>query len=593
MENLEIKKYPYDKTAAAVTNLVVAEPHEVGVQLNRMVAPNAGPYYSDTMVVVNPATGKELVRGTDWKPQIPYIEASDTTERPVSNLVLILNPDITSVNITYQVPGGPFSTYIDAIVKLINQLQQDDRDVAWDNIIGKPVSFNPKPHLHYAPTDLYGLEYEILALEEILRAIQMGDVASHDVLYQYIENLRQWVKDELAKRDDQIADIYVQIERLDKRIDQVIADLQKLRDDLTAHIQDKNNPHATTKGQVGLGLVNNYATATNNDMTVGTATNLYVTPANVAFAISSQWTNIGKPYVDAHINNKSNPHAVTAAQVGLGSVANYRMANDAEATGGSAVLYASPRTIQLYVASWWSATSKPYIDAHINDKNNPHATTAAQVGLGSVANLPRASQAEARALSTNERYCTPWSVNQGIDAFYSARLINTDSWSGKANGIVSIGGDGLTRVGYGINFLNSNGSGVGAQFYWNGSQIYTPQNLNVNDVYVRSDERVKRKIRYMQEEGETVSETLRNLVPYVSRYELANEIGVEQIGIIAQGFEKHAPEIVAKNPETGILSLKPAGEIALLLKGWDEHDKRLSAIEENLGRVMEHLGIAA
>src|SRR5690606_14798302 len=56
------------------------------------------------------------------------------------------------------------------------------------------------------------------------------------------------------------------------------------------------------------------------------------------------------------------------------------------------------------------------LDAHIADKNNPHGVTKAQVGLGSVENYGVATQAEAEAGTVNNKYMTPLRTKQAIDA---------------------------------------------------------------------------------------------------------------------------------------------------------------------------------
>lgn len=51
------------------------------------------------------------------------------------------------------------------------------------------------------------------------------------------------------------------------------------------HILDTNNPHEVTKGQVGLGSVENYGIATQEEATDGTVTNKYMTPLRTMQAI--------------------------------------------------------------------------------------------------------------------------------------------------------------------------------------------------------------------------------------------------------------------------------------------------------------------
>ncbi|RJP07667.1 hypothetical protein C5O69_11685 [Streptococcus pseudopneumoniae] len=107
--------------------------------------------------------------------------------------------------------------------------------------------------------------------------------------------------------------------------------------DLTAHIQNQNNPHNVTKQQVGLGNVTNVEQASKQDF-------------------------------NNHATNHNNPHSVTKAQVGLGNVTNVEQA------------------------------SKVDFDAHATNRNNPHNVTKSQVGLGNVDNVRQASYESVEAL---------------------------------------------------------------------------------------------------------------------------------------------------------------------------------------------------
>ena len=100
--------------------------------------------------------------------------------------------------------------------------------------------------------------------------------------------------------------------------------------DLTAHIQNQNNPHSVTKQQVGLGNVTNVEQASKQDF-------------------------------NNHATNHNNPHGVTKTQVGLGNVTNVEQA------------------------------SKQEFNAHATNRNNPHGVTKEQVGLGNVDNIRQAS----------------------------------------------------------------------------------------------------------------------------------------------------------------------------------------------------------
>lgn len=79
-----------------------------------------------------------------------------------------------------------------------------------------------------------------------------------------------------------------------------------------------------------------------------------------------------KESLDAHIGNKSNPHNVTKAQVGLGNVQNLAPADMPVSTAQAAA-----------IADAKAAGTKAQTDlnTHANRRNNPHNVTRAQLGL--------------------------------------------------------------------------------------------------------------------------------------------------------------------------------------------------------------------
>lgn len=79
-----------------------------------------------------------------------------------------------------------------------------------------------------------------------------------------------------------------------------------------------------------------------------------------------------KESLDAHIGNKSNPHNVTKAQIGLGNVQNLAPANMPVSTAQAAA-----------IADAKAAGTKAQTDlnTHANRRDNPHNVTRAQLGL--------------------------------------------------------------------------------------------------------------------------------------------------------------------------------------------------------------------
>lgn len=161
-----------------------------------------------------------------------------------------------------------------------------------------------------------------------------------------------------------------------------------LRSELSSHINNKNNPHSVTKAQVGLGNVNN---TSDLDKPVSTATQAKLSEANEkinknAEDIVKQGEKItsleaNKASVDdltSHTGNKSNPHGVTAAQVGLGNVDNTADLDKEISTKTQAALNLKANASDL--------------TSHAGNKSNPHSVTKAQVGLGNVDNTADSSK---------------------------------------------------------------------------------------------------------------------------------------------------------------------------------------------------------
>lgn len=366
-----IAKYPLDKSGTSPTNKVVGEIREINGSRERAFVPYAGPFYADTMKIINADTGKELVPVDDYILCQPFQQASLRTGLDVECVVWLKTETPIRVQLAYQVVGGEYSWSIDALVQMINEIDLDGRPVQWGAIIGKPTAYPPAPHIHDIG-DTYGWEYVTFQLEGIRNAILVGDEASHDELRQQMQAIRDGLQEE--------------IDALDGR--------------LTGHVNDFNNPHRTTKAQVGLGSVEDYPIASTAEALAGTAANRYMTPQRTS-ALAQRLVDEA---VTAHINDKNNPHNTTKAQVGLGNVQNYGVASTAEATAGVvADKYMTPALTKSAIMTMVGDA----FNAHVANLNNPHQTTKAQVGLGLVDNFPTATSAEAIAGTATNRFMTP------------------------------------------------------------------------------------------------------------------------------------------------------------------------------------------
>ncbi len=405
--------YPLDLTGVAVGNLITGESHDLSTlpaTSPRAFVLNYGPFYTGGLVVRRSDTNAVLTPHTQYVATQLFIDMTLRTGLDICAVIVINDltlPANLAVNVDYQVLGGDYSGSVTAIQQMISTLNLNNQPVLWADIIGKPVLYPPAPHLHDLG-DLYGFEYIVAALERVTQAIYVGDDAQLTAIYQYIDH-------QIAGFNSGIATNAA---------------------NLAAHLSNYSNPHRVTASQVGLGAVQNYGMALNSDAITGTSTTLYMTPAATTAAIASQ---VGNAFA-AHVANVNNPHATTATQVGLSLVQNYSIATTLQAQAGTATnAYMTPATTAAAITQ----QALGPLNTHINDHGNPHATTAAQVGLGNVNNYGTASTSDGSTGTSATLYMTPAATTAAIASqvgnAFAAHVANMSNPHGVTQAQVGLG----------------------------------------------------------------------------------------------------------------------------------------------------------
>jgi len=148
--------------------------------------------------------------------------------------------------------------------------------------------------------------------------------------------------------------------RLNDKVDEF---MEKQNFDLKMHILNTENPHHVTKEQVGLSNVINEEQAT-----------------KVAFS--------------GHLDDKKNPHAVTKSQVGLSKVDNIQQASKVDFDAHDADLDRHITKDERSYWNSSDERTKSLLAEHTDDQSNPHKVTAEQVGLGNVDNVKQATKSD-------------------------------------------------------------------------------------------------------------------------------------------------------------------------------------------------------
>lgn len=359
--------YPFDPTGSLTSNVIPNERHVLSGVTDRefnFIVPTFAPFFRNNLRIRHLGLGRDLVEGVDYHLTHWFHAASHGVGRPVYGSITYLDRSLTGVvELRYQTIGGDWVYDENTVLELMANRLMNPRITTWEQVVDLPFQFPVIDH-EWDLGDLTGAKEIVEKLEGITAAINAANDANG-----------------------------------------------------TSHVGDTNNPHRVNKAQIGLSVVENYPTANIAEATAGLSNELYMTPVRVRNFVE----NYVNPLLETHTLRNDNPHGVNKTQVGLGNVQNYGVATTEQAIAGTSnSLYLTPVTLKATL----DANVLPVIAAHTNRIDNPHGVTKTQVGLGSVENLPLATQAEAVAGSRNDRYMTPLSTYQMVSQYVGEGMNN-------------------------------------------------------------------------------------------------------------------------------------------------------------------------
>lgn len=417
MSNIQYE-YEYDPYGDNPLNLIEGEAHTItaanGTDFNLLI-PRKGPFHRRSFRMYDASTGQDLTPTIDYffAYRFDQILKSGSMQPVYAGIVMLDNTRSANVKMDYQTLGGSYTLSEQQIVELLANKQRDPRTVLFENVIDVPDELPATPHRQNV-NDFVGYNAVVDALYNIADAIEVGNVKSMQALMEHVAdhhnphritledlgidelgNLVPATKDEAEQGTDTAH--YMSALRVRQAMDFYVVPL------LNAHINDKANPHGTTAAQVGLGNVQNYSMASAVEAAAGVATNRYMSPSLTRTLLMA----LAPEAIAFHTGNTNNPHGTTKAQVGLGNVLDYRVATEEEALAGTSnTLYVTPYLVNAMIAN----QSGQGIAAHVANKNNPHEVTKTQVGLGNVMDYPIATVQQAIQGTSNETYMTPYLV---------------------------------------------------------------------------------------------------------------------------------------------------------------------------------------
>lgn len=180
--------YSLDLTGIDPSNKITQEAVTIAsTKKYRSVTPQYAPYFYESIVIQDASTLRTLVKDIEYRGADIASMATADSGKDVYRTIIILNPQVPSnILITYQTVGDKYVQDYSGIQNLVDNLLSDTRPLEWNNVLGKPLEFDPTMHLHSAG-DVVGFEFVVSSLEAVKNAILMGDQLQSDAILAYID----------------------------------------------------------------------------------------------------------------------------------------------------------------------------------------------------------------------------------------------------------------------------------------------------------------------------------------------------------------------------------------------------------------------
>lgn len=181
-------RYPLDPTGVNPDNYISNELKTLNVVPIRAIAPQYGPFFTESIVVRDAGTGATLVKGIDYKIVDLLQSATLKFGKEIAQVILIVNSNVGSqVRLSYQALGGLFQSNAEGLVQLYEAVIDDQRPIDWTQVLNKPAVYTPTLHTHLLE-DVYGFEPLVVELERIRNALILSDVPAFEALIDWVKS---------------------------------------------------------------------------------------------------------------------------------------------------------------------------------------------------------------------------------------------------------------------------------------------------------------------------------------------------------------------------------------------------------------------
>lgn len=240
--------YPYDPSGLLLSNKVVEESHTITPANGkdfRFIVPKAAPYFVRSVKLFHAATGKEMIRGTDWVPGHAFQAATKTQPYvEIAGSLLILNNSLSGTFTLkeYQTLGGEYTIDETTALEILANTLLDPRLTTWDKVIDAPLIYDALTHLHHVSTSI-GYGDMVTALQNLVTVFTL--------------------------------------------------EASKLNDRITAHLNDALNPHSTSAESVQLARFLNVYRSSLDEVIAGKNNSNFVTAYQLTYMLTKAFNDTG------------------------------------------------------------------------------------------------------------------------------------------------------------------------------------------------------------------------------------------------------------------------------------------------------------
>lgn len=373
--------YPYNPNGVLDECKIISEPHTITPSSGRnynWFVPFAGPFFGFSVVLKHVASGKTLQRGVDYNLGLEYhVFNTQVTLRPVYGAIILIDTALTGqFTIDYMTIGGQYAINQNKALELVANAQLDPRSTYWENVTDVPSQFPVTSHLHNV-VDITGMAEVVEAINTLAAALTSGGGKWFQSLN---EHLLDWndphhVLDMITGGGGEAIPKATQqqaIEGTDNtaymtslRVAQQIA--AGVAQTINNHINATGNVHGLTAADINLDKVVNLPFGTSVDVDGNTNQNYYASLA-VAKYIAQQ---------------------VVAAAIQTSVTNNFASQQEAEAGTNTTKFMSSLRVAQQIAAGVGKA-----LQEHEDATGNVHNLTADDIDLGEVPNYRAATKSD-------------------------------------------------------------------------------------------------------------------------------------------------------------------------------------------------------